>query len=175
MNVPSHYKDASLTKVPKAVKEAVIALMAHKRGLYIYGGVGTGKTYIVWAIVNRLKEKHPDWFHFDPVLRIYNSTDLLERIRSTYDNRFDEFVDELLNYRGVLIIDDIGAERTTEWTTEQFYRLINRRYERDLPTFFTSNLAPQELEDKIGYRTVSRIIESCEVIELSGEDRRLVK
>lgn len=175
MNTPAKYKDASLTKTSKVGRDAVTNLMNRTRGLYIYGGVGTGKTYIVWAIVNRLKEKYPNAYGFEKIIRIYNATDLLERIRKTYDNQYDEFVDEILNYEGVLVIDDIGAERTTEWTTEQFYRLINRRYEKDLPTFFTSNLPPAELEDRIGYRAVSRIIESCEVLELSGKDRRLEK
>lgn len=172
MIVPEKYKDANIDNVPPVVREAIRRLLKKERGLYLFGAVGTGKTYIVWAIVNRLLKDFPQFFP-SSTIKIWNSLDLLDRIKTTFDNHQDEFVDELLDYKGILVIDDIGVERPTPYATEQFYRLINRRYERGFTTFFTSNLPPKDLEDHLGYRTVSRIIESCDVIELSGKDKRL--
>jgi len=145
-------------------------LKSREKGIYLFGEVGCGKTYAVWAMVNSANEKMG---HSDHLLRVWNAVELIDRLRDTIDRPFDEFLAELMAYEGILVIDDIGAGKSTEWVNEQFYRIINTRYERKLATVYTSNLPPQELEDALGARAVSRIVESCEVIEMAGGDRRI--
>ena len=172
MNIPEKYKDDDIEKIDQVFRVAMRALLKGEKGLYVYGGVGTGKTYAVWALINRFKEMFPMDIlsnHF----RVYNITDLLERIKDTYSNDLDEFLSELFRYDGILVIDDIGVERCNEWAQEQLYRIINNRYERNKKMFFTSNLSLDELESHSGPRIVSRIVETCNIIKLNGEDKRL--
>ena len=73
----------------------------------------------------------------------------------------------------LLHIDDLGAENQTEWVLEQLYSIVNARYEAERAIVTTSNLMPDELSDRLGARTVSRLEEICgEPIPLFGEDRR---
>jgi DNA replication protein DnaC len=72
----------------------------------------------------------------------------------------------------LLLLDDLGAAKVTEWTEEILYRLVNHRYEAMLPGIFTSNIPAAELRDVIGDRVASRLAEMCRLIPLRGADRR---
>jgi DNA replication protein DnaC len=73
----------------------------------------------------------------------------------------------------LLHIDDLGAENQTDWVMEQLYSIVNARYEAQRAIVATTNLMPDELSERLGPRTVSRLVEICgEVIPLHGEDRR---
>jgi DNA replication protein DnaC len=72
------------------------------------------------------------------------------------------------------VLDDIGAERVTDWVRERLFVIVNARHDADLPTIFTSNLAPPALDDHLGERTMWRIIEMCEVVHLDGPNLRAV-
>jgi len=75
----------------------------------------------------------------------------------------------------VLCLDDLGAERVTDFAREQVYRLVNYRYEQELPILATTNLGPGELEAQLGARIVSRLAEMCEWVALECDDYRLHK
>jgi DNA replication protein DnaC len=72
----------------------------------------------------------------------------------------------------LLVLDDLGASKWTEWVEEITYRLINHRYEQCLPSIFTSNLVPAKLREALGERVASRLTEMCDRIVLKGDDRR---
>ncbi len=73
----------------------------------------------------------------------------------------------------LLHIDDLGAENRTDWVLEQLYSIVNARYEAERAIVATTNLMPDELSERLGPRTVSRLAEICgELIPLYGEDRR---
>ena len=73
----------------------------------------------------------------------------------------------------LLHLDDVGAERQTEWVLEQLYSIVNTRYEDQRAIVVTTNLQPDELAAQIGERTVSRLIEMCgDPLPLFGADRR---
>lgn len=73
----------------------------------------------------------------------------------------------------VLVLDDLGSERPTEWTAERLYALVNRRWLEERPTICTSNLSPTELEKSVGDRVFSRLVGNGSVgVKLSGPDRR---
>ena len=72
----------------------------------------------------------------------------------------------------LLVLDDLGAAKDSEWTEEQNYRLINHRYENVMPTLITSNLAPKDLAAGLGDRVASRLREMAHRVVVPGGDRR---
>lgn len=138
-----------------------------ERGLYLVGGVGGGKTHLAVAIVQRVIDRGfkgrfllvPEWLR--EIRRAFGGTAEAQReVASAFE--FD----------GLLVVDDIGAERATDWVEEQLYLGVNYRYTHLLPTIFTSNDGPGELEKKLGERTVSRIIEMCDAVLVQSVDYR---
>lgn len=144
-------------------------------GLYIWStGTGTGKTswackimgYYFRKIAFKSGLENEGLYIFLPKF--------LEDLRSIYDNPDPEFDEELdmVNKCKLLIIDDIGAEKPSEWVRERLLSFINTRVSNGLSTIYTSNLSLEELEAKMGSRVVSRIKGSTKEIQLSGSDRR---
>lgn len=135
--------------------------------LLLYGSFGTGKTGLGAGVLRELVEEHGAGMF----LTVPN---LLDRIRSSYGDKGDgdrELLDKVLE-TPVLMLDDIGAERVTEWVAEKLFTIINTRHDNLLPTIFTSNLDPKQLAGHVGERTAWRIIEMCEVIKLEGANLR---
>lgn len=138
------------------------------KGLYLCGDVGTGKTHLAVAVMNELmtKKRVPSLFVTVP--------ELLDNLRGAYKNPgqdLDEWMDAVKN-ADLLVLDDLGSERVTEWVQERIFVLVNHRYREVLPTLFTSNVGPKDLAAKLGERTASRIISMCDWISLEGEDYR---
>lgn len=150
------------------------------KGLYLYGNFGCGKTYLVSALFNELAKKNirSTIIYFPEFLRSlkasFNSDD------SDYEERFDE-----VKYSKLLLLDDIGAEKMTEWARDEVLGVILQyRMEENLPTFFTSNRSLKELEEHLQIGNSSddrinarRIIErvkylTCEM-EMNSINRRV--
>ena len=72
-----------------------------------------------------------------------------------------------------LILDDMGAEKTSEWSIQTLYSIIDRRYRDEKQTLITSNLTLDEIAEKVGDRIASRIAGMCKVVEIKGKDRRI--
>jgi DNA replication protein DnaC len=72
----------------------------------------------------------------------------------------------------LVVLDDIGAEKPSDWVEEQLYALIDVRYRMMRSTIFTTNCTMKQLEVQIGSRSVSRIMEMCEGVKVGGEDWR---
>lgn len=139
-----------------------------KKGLYFYGEPGSGKTHLMAAIANYLIHKEN--------VRFITSPELLLSIRKAFGSTVSEegLLDQLSKVP-LLIIDDIGSEKPTEWVQETLFVLIDRRYTNLMPTLFTSNYSLDELKDRLGYRTASRIAEMTQVVELQANDYRIRK
>lgn len=138
------------------------------RGLYFCGGVGTGKTHLAVAVMNELiaRKRVPSLFVTVP--------ELLDNLRGAYNDPgrdIDEWMDAVKN-ADLLVLDDLGSERPTEWVQERIFVIVNHRYRETLPTLFTSNIGPKDLAVQLGERTASRIIAMCDWISLEGEDYR---
>lgn len=171
MTIPARYEKAEWKDVPAHIQAKVDAVRETRRGLYLHGSVGTGKTHVAYGIYKHLRD--------DLHLRasFHNTTELMFDIKRDFDrNAYDKmrWDERLTEFNGVLILDDIGAERLTDFVAETFYLIINSRYNDMLPTIFTSNLPIAELAERIGDRTASRIVEMCDIVPLEGEDRRLI-
>ena len=144
-------------------------------GLFITGGYGVGKTHLAAAITNYLIQNKMATVVFG------NVTTLLGRLRSAYsdDSEYEEtqILKELYDV-DLLVIDDLGKEKPTEWVEEKLYTVINERYENYRPIVVTSNLELEEIEQRLencGGAIVSRIIEMCRGIKIVGPDFRKEK
>jgi DNA replication protein DnaC len=138
------------------------------RGLYLCGGVGTGKTHLAVAVLNEIvrKKRVPSLFVTVP--------ELLDNLREAYNKPgrdLDEWMDAVQN-ADFLVLDDLGSERVTDWVRERIFVIVNHRYREALPTVFTSNVGPKDLAQQLGERTASRIIAMCDWIALEGDDYR---
>lgn len=138
------------------------------KGLLLYGGVGTGKTYIACMIANALIDKGC------PVL-VTNFARVLSTLQGTFDKQ--EYLDSLNHFK-LLVIDDLGVERDTGYAKELVYNIIDSRYRAGLPMIITTNLTMQKLatEAEIANKRVyDRILERCYPVEVAGESRRMKK
>lgn len=180
-NIPSIYSGAWLEDCDKRITEwlekknyfwDVIweknpdAEPTTKPGLYIYGPAGTGKTHTLYALYRNqcLNNEYA---------KIINTVELLRLFKKDFKTEEDNFEMYLKDEETTLYLDDLGAERNTEFVEETLYHLINVRFENQRETYFTSNLSLKELAEKSGDRLASRIAGMCDVIKLEGEDRRL--
>ena len=139
------------------------------RGLWLFGDTGTGKTTLAMLVSKMAIEAGRS-------VAIYSLPKLLARIRRTYDSEpgGDSYLSffERLTSVDLLHIDDLGAEKRTDWVMEQLYALINERYESQRSILVTTNLPHTELEDQVGQRTISRLSQVCDEVPLYGSDRR---
>jgi replicative DNA helicase len=139
------------------------------RGLWLFGGVGTGKTTLAMLVSRHALEAGRS-------VAIYSLPRLLAELRRTFDDGSEHSYTELLDRLAavdLLHIDDVGAEQTSPWVLEQLYALINARYEDERSVIVTTNIEErEELVAQIGERTVSRLQEMCELIPLFGDDAR---
>ena len=169
-NFPARYKNVKYEDVREDIRTLFENMKESRKGIYIWGGIGSGKTHTLYALKGKTPEIHK------AVSMIKNTTELLRDIRTDFDKPNEEKKREediVMDFKGILFVDDIGAEKMTDWVAETFYMIFNRRYNEMRTTIFTSNLSPSELSEKIGDRIVSRIVGSCDVIKLDGEDRRV--
>jgi DNA replication protein DnaC len=143
--------------------------LAEGRGLWVFGGTGTGKTTLAMLISKAALEA-------GKTVAIYSLPKLLARIRRTYDSEpgGDSYLSffERLTSVDLLHIDDLGAEKRSDWVLEQLYALVNERYDSQRSMLITTNLQHDQLEEQIGSRTVSRLAQICEEVEIVGDDRR---
>ena len=162
--------DPSVVREVRRYVEAVEGNLDGGRGLWFTGDVGTGKTTLAMLVSCAALDAGRS-------VAIYSLPRLLAEIRKTFDEDADRSylgLLERLTSVDLLHIDDVGAERTSEWVLEQLYAIVNARYEDERAMVITTNLDHAELRDQIGERTVSRLIEICgDPLPLYGHDRRM--
>ena len=184
--IPARYRGVSFDRPPvsdmarnlqtkaavaevRAFAEDLDARLEEGRGLWLFGDTGTGKTTLAMLISKIALEA-------GRTVAIYSLPKLLARIRRTYDSEpggdsYLSFFEQLTSV-DLLHIDDLGAEKRSDWVLEQLYALVNERYEAQRSILITTNLPHPELEEQIGSRTVSRLTQICDVVPLFGGDRR---
>lgn len=146
------------------------ARLADGRGLWLTGDVGTGKTTLAMLVSKATIEAGRS-------AAIYSLPRLLARIRRTYDGEVGElsyldFFNRLTSV-DLLHIDDLGVEKRTDWVLEQLYAIVDERYVTNRAMIVTTNLDIDRLEEQIGPRTVSRLVEICgDPLPLFGDDQR---
>ena len=136
-------------------------------GLLLFGDVGTGKSFAAGCIANALLEQDI------PVLMTNFST-ILNRLCGTFGEDRLTFLDGLDVY-DLLIIDDLGVERSTEYAMEQIYTVIDSRYRSNKPLIVTTNLTLEEMKnppDLARARIYDRILERCAPVLFAGKNFR---
>ena len=169
-------KDLRAFETLNEFKENIITHVQNGEGLYIWSNnTGNGKTSWACKIMGYYFRKIAFSSGLENEgLYIYLPT-FLDNLRNSYNNpspEFDEELDMVKNCK-LLIVDDIGAERVTEWVRERIVSIINTRSSNGLSTIYTSNLSLKGLTDKLGDdRISSRIKGSVQEINLLGKDNR---
>lgn len=147
----------------------IAKLASQGRGAYLWGEPGTGKTYAAACAVRKAVLGGTN-------AKLVTTKQLLDDIRAEYDGGQRGVLQRAERYR-LLALDDLGAERPTEWAIETLTRLIDTRVAEGLPTIVTSNYRIGEIRDlwggMAGKRIASRLAGACRSIEVNGRDRRL--
>ena len=143
----------------------------HARSILLCGDVGRGKSHLAAAVANKLLDK-------DINVLFLVVPDFLDSIRASYNDAGEFSEVEIMSraqQAGVLILDDLGAHNFSEWTKNKLFSLINYRVNYNAPFLITTNLSLYELNETVGTRTVSRIVEMCDLYSLvSDNDIRLL-
>ena len=163
------HDDRQNPKISDAMKRYVDQypdFMRQGKGLLLYGTVGTGKTYYAACVANALIDR-------GYTVRMTNFATLGNQLQGLFEGKQD-FIDRL-NRHDLLVIDDLGAERSTEYMLETVFNIIDSRYRTGLPLIVTTNLTPEELKSpkNVSYgRIYDRVMEMCFPIEVRGNSRR---
>jgi DNA replication protein DnaC len=170
--IPRRYQGVSFDRAPvsdiarsapdqiQSVRRYVRAIernLDDGKGLWIQGDVGTGKTTLAMLVSKAALQ-----------------AGLLNLLRESMDSEkgMVDFLDRLTAV-DLLHLDDLGAENSSDWVLEQLYSIVNARYEAEQAIVATTNLMPDELSERLGARTVSRLVEICgDLIPLFGSDQR---
>ena len=178
--IPRRYRDVSFERPPvteiepqvvvretRRFVENLDAQLDDGRGLWFVGPTGTGKTTLAMVVAKAALTSHRS-------VAIYSLPRLLNEIRETHrtDRSHVDLLDRLTSV-DLLHIDDVGAERTTDWVLEELYSIVNARYEDRRSMVITTNLDHDQLSAQISERTVSRLTEMCLQLPLHGGDRRV--
>ena len=181
--IPKRYRGVSFDRAPVPELDATVVREVRRfvrdlprnleqgRGLWFMGDVGTGKTTLAMLVSKAAIDAGLS-------VAIYSVPHLLAEIRDTYDadsseRSYMDFFRRLVTV-DLLHLEDLGAEKRTDWVLEQLYSLVNQRYEDQRSMLATTNLGLEELEVQIGARTVSRLVEICgDPLPLYGPDQRI--
>ena len=133
-----------------------------KEGFFLFGISGGGKTLYASALLLEVIKYSRMNKLGNPSSIFVQSLDLMEQIKSTFqDNERSENILKTHSEANLLILDDVGAEKVTDWVLQTLGYIINTRYEYLRPTIITSNFNLNELQECLDTRIVSRIYEMC--------------
>lgn len=161
-------KDNGKNSVMKVAKDYVnkwADVLSNNVGLLLWGDVGTGKTFFAACIANALVEQHIS-------VRMTNFSTILNDLFSEIDK--NKYL-ERLNDHNLLIIDDLGIERDTEYALEQVYNIIDTRYKSGKPLIITTNSTLEELKNPIDVahkRIYDRVLGMCVPVMFNGSNFR---
>lgn len=161
------YPDCSMSKIAhEYVNRWEIFYRRNNIGLYIYGNVGVGKTFYASCIANDIAKV------YGSTVKALSITTALNELYSTSDKA--GYISDLASY-DLLILDDFGTERRTDYTTEQIFSIIDERYKTQKPLIVTSNSEYASLKDADDIhqqRINDRIRDMCIPIEYKGTSKR---
>ena len=143
-------------------------MLSKNIGLLLWGEVGTGKTYFASCIANALVENCVS-------VKMTNFSTILNDL--FYENDKNQYINRLNNHN-LLIIDDLGIERDTEYALEQVYNIVDARYKSNKPLIITTNLSITEIKNPVDTahkRIYDRVLEMCVPIKFDGENFRQQK
>lgn len=155
-----------LTEALKRYVDGFPRMIEKAQGIMLYGNSGTGKTFAACEVANALIDKGYRVF-------VSSFSRMANAMQSTWDGR-QEYLNDLARYQ-LIVIDDLGVERQTQYMQETVYNIVDARYRSRLPMIVTTNLDISEIKkpsDVSNTRIYDRLIEMCFPIEVKGCSRR---
>ena len=154
------------------VKDFDVISVSNKNGLFITGDCGVGKSHIAFAIANSLIKQGNSVIAMTMI-------DLLLKIKDSYNakNLTEEQILNIYEDCALLIIDDLGKEKPTEWVLQMIYSIVDRRYNAKKPIIVTTNYNASELIKRFGDAStgkaiVDRLFETCQYVPIGGDSFR---
>lgn len=154
------------TRAEQERRDAITPTLTNGRSLLLLGPTGVGKTHQAYGTLRALAVTG-----ITATWTATSSADMYAALRPR-TNIDSETEFRRYAHARLLLVDDLGAAKSSEWTEEINFRLVNHRYENQLPTLFTSNVLPKQLADRLGDRVASRLTEMCDRVVITGTDRR---
>lgn len=178
-HVPKQYRNSAWCDYKRTNANNAAIQFARKSledgsSLFLQGKCGTGKTFLAAIVAN-------ESIKLGKNVIFSTAPEILADIKSTFDGNNAETAQILKTIKEipVLVIDDFGAETATKWTAEQFFVIVNYRYNEELQTIFTSNHSLEKIKERFnnvseetGTRIVARIKAMCKCAEIKGRDWR---
>ena len=160
-------RDRAASGKAKAYVDVFDKMYSTDTGLLMYGGLGSGKTYLAACIANALLESGKR-------VMMTNLTSLISNVNADFGADRDYWMSRISRV-DLLVLDDFGVERTTEYAIEQSYEIVNTRYKSGKPMVITTNLTLQEMQQEPllqKRRIFDRVIEKCIPVLVQGDSRR---
>ncbi|WP_329616422.1 ATP-binding protein [Streptomyces brevispora] len=171
---PYRYQEAIATHPDVTAWADQVAADPRKAGfLFLTGSFGTGKTHQAYGALRRIADAGPEKYE---VLAL-TAPDMYALMRPGGSDNGPEHEVKRLMRIPLLLVDDLGTEKISEFTEEATYRLLNYRYNECRPLIITSNLPASDpngpdLVDKLGERITSRLSQMTKIVDMVGADRR---
>lgn len=168
-NIPVRYKDAEFIAKTEEQEKLILSFKSNVNGkkiseirdMLIFGSVGTGKTHICIAALNKMINRNM-------YCRYATEYHLMELY---FQKKYDEF--NAFKRVDILVIDELGKRELADWQIIQLEELISYRYNEMLPTIFITNMNENEFKTFVGDRVASRLRENKVIrVMMNGEDLR---
>lgn len=163
---PPRYSDATLANIDNSkLRKVVTDWLADPTTnvVLLSENSGVGKTFIARSIA---RELYAEGFSVE----FHQLSELFEKITPSGS---DEFLFNRVLDSQILVLDDVGVEKLSEWRIEKLHMILNHRWEWNLPVIVTSNLTKDVLAEWLGQRAYSRLMGDALVMQINGKDKRL--
>jgi len=152
-------------KLDKGKEQLINEFIEKDTWFFIRGEVGTGKTIFCCFLIKELVEQLEEPLFLPIPNLIFNA----QKMRG-FGEDYSSYIEDIIN-RKILILDDIGVEKGTEFTNNLLYLIINTRIEKGLKTLITSNFSLQQINEKLGSRIADRIERVSKIKKFTGGEK----